>query len=86
MLAGHLRRRKAKLLGRFEGELDTRDGTLTGIWQSVQHRRRQPHVQKLEVKIKLQPTRAIHFTQRIKGKVTGGVTYTLRWPKLRPVG
>ncbi len=85
LLAGHLRRRKTKLLGSLEGELDTRDGTLTGVWHLVQHRRRRPHVRKLEVKIKLQPTRAIHFAQRIKGKVVGGVTYTLRWPKLRPL-
>ena len=86
LLAGHLRRRNRKMQGRFEGKLDTGNGTLTGIWHCVQYRhRRQPYILEVEVKARLQPTRAIQFTQRIRGKVAGGVTYTLRWPKTRPV-
>ncbi|MDU8911606.1 hypothetical protein [Aestuariicoccus sp. MJ-SS9] len=80
-LAGRLRRRDRKLQGRFEGELNTEDGTLTGVWVTVRHRaRRRPKHVKLEIKAALRPTRAVHFTQRIRGEPVGGVTYTLRWP------
>jgi hypothetical protein len=80
-LAGRLRRKDRKLQGWFEGELNIEDGTLTGVWTSVQYRKRSRsyHV-KLEIKAMLRPTRAIHFAQRIRGELVGGVTYTLRWP------
>ena len=80
-LAGRLRRKDRKLQGWFEGELNTEDGTLAGVWTSVQYRKRsRPYRVKLEIKAMLRPTRAIHFAQRIRGELVGGVTYTLRWP------
>ncbi len=80
-LAGHLRRKGRKLQGRFQGKLDTRNGTLTGVWNTVWYRgRRKPSYRKLEIKAVLRPTRAIHLAQRIRGELVGGVTYTLRWP------
>ena len=86
-LAGRLRRKDRKLQGRFEGELNTKDGTLTGFWASLQYRsRRQPYQVKLEIKAMLRPTRAIHFAQRIQGELVGGVTYTLRWPDKERIG
>lgn len=86
-LAGHLRRKESKLQGRFEGELDTKDGTLTGTWASVQYSgRRRPYHVKLEVKAMLRPTRAIHFAQRIRGELVGGITFTLRWPDKERIG
>jgi Zn-dependent metalloprotease len=85
-LAGHLRRKGRKLQGRFKGELNTKDGTLTGVWTSVRYRKRvRPYHIKLKVKAVLRPTRAIHFAQRVRGELVGGVTYALRWPdKERP--
>ena len=79
-LAGHIRRKNRKLQGRFKGELNTRDGSLTGSWNTVWYRRGKPYYRKLKIKAMLRPTRAIHFAQRIKGELVGGVTYTLRWP------
>lgn len=85
-LAGHLRsesrRKQRKLSGHFKGALDTSNGSLKGSWEVVEYRgRRRPIKTDLDVKATLQPTRAIHFTQRIKGEPVGGVTYALRWPR-----
>jgi hypothetical protein len=86
-LAGRLRRKDRKLQGRFEGKLNTKDGTLTGVWTSVQYRKRGgPYHVKLEMKAMLRPTRAIHFAQRIGGELVGGVTYSLRWPDKERIG
>lgn len=81
-LAGRLRQRDQKLQGRFEGELNTRDGVLTGDWITVESAaRRQPRIMKLVIKAELRPTRAVHFAQRIRGDLVGGVTFTLQWPE-----
>lgn len=85
LLAGHLRgnkrRKPRKLIGHFKGTLNTSNGSLKGTWATVQYRgRRRPLHIDMRVKATLQPTRAIHFTQRINGEPVGGVTYALRWP------
>ena len=80
-LAGRLRRKNRKLQGRFKGELNTKDGTLSGTWHSIRYRGRgRLYQRKLKIKAMLRPTRAIHFAQRIRGELVGGVTYTLQWP------
>jgi len=85
-LAGHLvgkrRKKPRKLIGQFKGTLDTSNGLLKGSWATVTIRRRgRPLVIEMRVDARLQPTRAIHFTQRINGEPVGGVTYALRWPR-----
>ena len=85
-LAGHLRRRNRKVQGRFAGDLDTTNGTLTGTWTVIQYSRRRAIPVKVEIKATLRPTRAVHFAQRVRGKLVGGVSYTLRWPEKDLIG
>jgi len=71
-----------KLIGQFKGKLDLADGRLTGVWKTVLYRgRRFPQMLDLKLDGILQPTRAVHFAQRIDGKMVGGVTYAVRWSK-----
>ena len=87
LLAGCIRRegslRVVRETGRFTGVLEFRQGRLTGVWKTIPGRdARDPFSGvKLQLEGSLQPTRAVHFTQRVKGRATGGVTFALRWPK-----
>ncbi|MDT8327603.1 MAG: hypothetical protein RQ750_09515 [Roseovarius sp.] len=84
-LAGHLRRKNRKVQGRFTGELETTNGTLSGTWAVIQYRGRRAIPARVKIKAILRPTRAVHFAQRIGGDLVGGVTYSLRWPEKDPI-
>jgi hypothetical protein len=76
---------KHKLLGTFKGVLVARTGALTGsLTASVYSGRRKPlEGVRLRIKAQLRPTRAVHFSQRVAGRIVGGVTYDLtpkKWP------
>ena len=74
------RRKPVKFEGRFRGQLSTRNGALSGtVIASFSQGRKKLTRAKLTVKAQLKPTRAIHFAQRVKGEIVGGVTYALRW-------
>jgi len=77
------RRRKYRLSGRFTGQLYRSDGRLTGVIVTVPAPlgRRKSQVLKLALEGVLRPTRVVHFTQKVRGKPVGGVSFALRWPK-----
>jgi Zn-dependent metalloprotease len=87
LLAGTIQpkggRRVVRAVGRFKGTLDRKLGRLTGVWETIPGKGSRELFCRATIQVKgiLQPTRAVHFTQRVHGRVVGGVTFTLRPPK-----
>ncbi|MCK6591484.1 MAG: M4 family metallopeptidase, partial [Polyangiaceae bacterium] len=73
------------LHGKFKGTFDLRLGKLAGTvvgGLSLPGQAFEPQI-KIRVEGALEPLRAIHFTQLINGKATGGITVRIKPPKLR---
>jgi Zn-dependent metalloprotease len=79
--------RKASLTGRFAGSLDVASGGLTGkiVGDVGRRRKKSKFIPGIQLRLKgcLEPLRAIHFTQLVRGRPTGGVTLHLKLPRFR---
>lgn len=76
-------RRATRAVGRFQGTLQRKPGRLVGVWMTIPDKgARDPFKgARVQVEATLQPTRAVHFAQRVHGKVIGGVSFALRQTK-----
>jgi Zn-dependent metalloprotease len=84
MLSGSVRS-EASLHGQFTGDLDLVKGTLQGKFTgsvSFVKGRSLPNIS-LELEGALEPLRAINVTQRIDGKVVGGISIKVKVPLLK---
>ena len=81
MLAGIIQtdREKSSLIGYFVGELDQVRGTMYGVIEGdVLTSTGKFSGLKLDLKAKLEPSRAVNFTQVIQGKVVGGISVFMK--------
>ncbi len=74
---------KALIAGKFDGELDATTGAINGrLVGNVYRSRRRPAPVRLTLRGCLEPSRAVHFSQRVNGEPVGGVTVKVRLPRL----
>jgi hypothetical protein len=73
---------KMRIAGRFTGKLNRKTSVLQGRLTGDVYRGRRKPIRNAKLKLTgdLQASRAVHFTQRIKGEPVGGVTVNLRLP------
>jgi len=84
VLSGGMGRRKARINGRFTGELDRKTGALRGHLSGDLYvgRRRPQRDVRMRLEGVLLPLRVVNFTQLVDGEPVGGVTLQLKLPRL----